>query len=308
MTSLQQRYTELLALTKSYLQQEYSPTDRILSEPETFSYFKTYALQRQNTKTQQSAPSAPTPINAVQKIAVPASVRPPIANLPKPAANPIVPPRENIEVPKSDKSDFNKAVTSPRTPNQENTSAQSPITGAFKLESPAPLPQTDFSALRTIINEKLPHVRLLDQLPDDTEAKKLANIWTQEKKIPQVLILSFDEAPKHQAFLANIAKALEVHGIDTQVASAAKLERENEWQKLFHSIELKLVVAGSSGFYNLPELQKHYREGTKQGRHYLGDRLLLLLSDISYYLKEPTLKPSLWSALKELLANTSATL
>lgn len=313
MTSIQQSYAELLALTKSYLQQEHSLTDRILSEPDTYAYFKAYALQRQNAKTQPRIPAqaAPTAVVPAPRIAPPAPtpVKAPVADLAKPPAPPVAPPPQNIEVPQSNKPDFNKATTAPHTPKQENTADQpAPTPGAFKLEVPAALPQADFSALRTIVNEKLPHVRLLDKLPDDTEAKKLANAWTQEKKIPQVMILSFDEPPKQQAFLVNIAKALEAHGIDAQVATATKLERENEWQKLLQSKELKLMVAGSSGFHSLPQLQKHYREGTKQGRHYLGDRLLLLLSDISYYLKEPALKPSLWAALKALLANNSAAL
>lgn len=318
MTSLQQRYTELLALTKTYLQQEHSLTDRILSESDTYSYFKNYALQSQKAKSQQNSPSPAIVANTAPKMASPAHARTPITDLPQPTTIQAAKAHENIEV-RTDKSDFNKTVTVPLSPaptnktppkpeKTENSSEQTSVTGFFKLEFPSALPQTDFSDLRTIIQQKLPNVRLLDQLPDDTEAKKMASIWSQEKKIPQVLILSFDDVPKHQAFLSNIAKALEIHGIDAKVANAAKLERENEWQKLLQSKELKLVIAGSSGFYNLPELQKNYREGTKQGRHHLGDRLLLLLSDISYYLKEPTLKPSLWGALKELLANTSPSL
>lgn len=314
-SNIQQSYAELLALTKSYLQQEHSLTDRILSEPETYAYFKAYALQRQNAKTQPrtaSSQAPQTPVATIPKIPSPAPtpVRTPVTELPKPPIPPAPPLPHNIEAPKlPDKADLNKTAIAPTTQKQENPADQPPpVPGAFKLEVPAALPQTDFAVLRTIVTEKLPHVRLLDRLPDDTEAKRLANAWTQEKKIPQVMILSFDEPPKQQAFLANIAKALEAHGIDAQVATATKLERENEWQKLLQSKELKLVVAGSSGFHSLPQLQKHYREGAKQGRHYLGDRLLLLLSDISYYLKEPALKPSLWAALKALLTNNSAAL
>jgi hypothetical protein len=179
----------------------------------------------------------------------------------------------------------------------------------FVLEASQSSTSTNFSEICQIIQEKLPHLhsRLIHTIPDDSEAKVLANLWTQEKQIPQVLILSFDEVPKHQAFLANICKALEVNGIKTQVTHAKKLESDNRWQALLEAKEMKLVLASSAGFYHLGELQKYYREGNRQGRHYLGDKSLLLLSDISFYLKEPALKPSLWAAIKELLATAFKT-
>ena len=48
--SLKEQYSELLALTKTYLLQEYVVTDRILAESDTYSHFRTYAMQRQEMK------------------------------------------------------------------------------------------------------------------------------------------------------------------------------------------------------------------------------------------------------------------
>lgn len=290
--TLQERYSELLAQMKLYLTQEYGLTARIFSEPESYTYFKTYALAQQKAKNK--------PLEKVQTV---------VADKPAPvkAATSCDTPNVDTIKPASV-----KAAASHRIPNEDPDkpapvkAAATPATPIFTLENPSPVQLVDYADLRKILVEKLPHIPLLDHVPDDMEARNLANLWAQKRKSPQILLLSFDKTAKHQAFLDNIAKALEVHGFTAHVTNAMKLEYNNEWEEVLKSKELKLVVASSSGFYNLPCLQNFYREGTKQGHYYLGDSLLLLLSDISFYLKEPGLKSSLWRAVKELIKTSSA--
>lgn len=304
MTSAREHYSELLALTKQYLLQEHALTDRILSEPETYAYFFAYAQKKQEAKGQApEKPQTHTP-SPQQTIASPAfAPRQETAAATKPAPLPPQAKPSSPIPPRIPPSPLAKTTA----PIADKTSAPIKENGPFKLEVPSALQPADFNDLKKIVREKLPHLQLVDHLPDDGEAQKLSNSWAQEKKSPQVLILSFDETQKHLAFLMNIAKALEMHGISASVANALKLEQNAKWETTLQAEELKLIVASSSGFYQLQELQKYYKEGTKQGRHYLGDRLLLLLSDISFYLKEPSLKPSLWGALKELLTAASKT-
>lgn len=301
MTTFKEQYAELLSLTKNYLQQEYSSSQRIFSEQETYAYFKAYALQKKQ-------PAAQPPIlkpqkNAPAPICAPNPTIPLRAPKPLPESPPVPAPTPSKPLP--DPLVQKNPPSPPLAPETKIVESEKVHKDKeFTLDVP-PLPSpADFSDLRKIIQEKIPHVhaRLINTLPSDSEAKVLGKLWTQEKQIPQVLILSFDEVPKHQTFLANICKALEVYGVKTQVDNAHKLERSNGWQALLESKEMRLVLASSAGFYHLDELQKHYREGNKQGRHFLGDRPLLLLSDISFYLKEPSLKPSLWAAIKEILA------
>jgi glucan-binding YG repeat protein len=276
MISSREQYAELLALTKRYLLQEWMPGDKILSEAETYSYFKAYALQNQKKGAVKTVPDQRGGLDKSSPIKAVTSHRTP--NEERSHRTPNV-------------------ASSHRTPNEEKSTPKvESVTATETVTVTGSSP--NFTELRKIIQEKLPHIHLLDQLPDDSEAKALANNWTKEKQAAQIIILSFDEPAKHQLFLENIAKALKLFGFHAVVANAMKME----WQKMLQSNALKLIVAGSSGFHNLAELQKHHREDARQGRHYLGDRPLLLLSDIGFYLKEPTLKPSLWKALKELLA------
>ncbi len=63
------------------------------------------------------------------------------------------------------------------------------------------------------------------------------------------------------------------------------------------SPDLRLVIASDYDLYLQPELMKVYREAPQQGKHYLNKTPLLLLSDLSLYLKEPQLKSLLWRAI-----------
>lgn len=303
MISTRERYAELLALTKHYLLQEFQPSDKLLAESESYSYFKAYALQNQKKanpvkfveKTVASLPSIPTPEpKAFEKFEKP--------KITQAAESPPNPKIEVTQTKQASPTSFNletavqgdKMMQGFDSKNSVNLPPSTAVS-RFKLEMPAPTQTTDFTELRKIMHEKLPRIQWIDHPPDDTEAKELANRWTQTKQAPQVIILSFDEPPKHQLFLSNIAKALKLFGFHVIIANATKMAQN------LNSKELKLIIACSSHFFHLTELQKHYREDSKDGRHYLGDHLLLLLSDLGFYLKEPALKQSLWKALKELL-------
>jgi len=55
------------------------------------------------------------------------------------------------------------------------------------------------------------------------------------------------------------------------------------------------------GIYSLSELMKHYKEDNRHNKRFLNKVPLLLLPDVSVYLKEPLLKLSLWRSLCETL-------
>lgn len=272
MMTSQERYLELLTFTKLYLQQEHASNDRILSEPETYTYFKTYALQNQKNKTQSHQPKQPSiqtqsvaklplteisqvvvnkPFNNNSAVSMPSTSQ---STKYEAATDNVISEKSNV-VPTAVKAPLNAIV--PATQSEKMSDNPRNSTGhVFNLELPAPLKPLDFSNLRKIIHEKLPLMRLVEQFPDDTEAKSLANLWSQEKKIPQVLILSFDENPKHQAFLANIRIALEVIGIDTQVANASKMERDLESDETASIERIKACRRKQLGFLQLAGIAK----------------------------------------------------
>ena len=309
MTSSQKLYTELLSLTKLFLTQEYLPSDKIFSEPETFTFFKTFAEKRQEGKNLHVNKPSPAPQPSVPKPTVIRNPAPPLLQKQDTQIKQAVPQNLKISLPPQkpipDKTENRVPLEKAAKIQKNSAPSENEEKPFFTLETPSPLKIQEFTELRKIITEKLPHLRLVDLIPDDAEAKLLASLWTQEKKKTQAVILAFDDISKHLAFLGNIVKALEVFGITAQIADAHKIERNQGWEDLLQSKELKLVIASSSGFHHLKGLQKHYKEGAKQEPHFLGGHALMLLSDISFYFKEPALKISLWIALKKILSNIS---
>lgn len=300
MTSPKEQYAALLSLTKHYLLQEYQPKDNIFSDQETYTYFRNQVSHRNEAPTapiaqKQTTPPAPPMPKSLPPIPPPAQslpkiieVQPPGTDKPRITESPkVVPPKTSAPVP-----------SSPSASKESGSTAES----RFKLELPPPPSPADFSELRRIIQEKHPRLSLIDSIPDDAAAKTQAALWKHPQKIPQILIFGVNEQPKQIAFLENLAKALTLHGFQTQVVNALKIERDQQWQTFLNAQELKLFIGSDVGFNRLPALQKVYKHDSKKGFHYLGNRPLFLLSDISFYLKEPALKLSLWNALKQLLA------
>lgn len=294
MTVLQEAYRELLALTQIFLLEEYSLQERIPADQTTYEDFKRYALKNK---------AAPAPIaketiisrQPVEVIRSPAAVNTPSPQQPiEQAGSPPVVIQEPTPLPATSKS-------------KEDVAKEEKSTSFFELEPLKASEPLDLSDFRSIIKEKFPQQPYIEAIPSDSDAKRINSAWELEKMAPEVMVLFFQETPKHRAFLNNLCRAIQSLGIHAALSSAAKCEQELSWDSLLKSKNLRLVIASDYAIYTLPELMKHYKEAPKKGRQQLGSVPLFLLSDLSFYLKEPSLKPSLWKALKEILfAKTSA--
>lgn len=287
MSSVKERYNELVSLTKLFLIQEYTPREFISSSPESLGYFRKVAAAARANK-----PTAPTPQQP----------------LPQSATAPKAP-------------EVKKVQPSPTTPSQPPVTATPPLPAAARVE-PAPAKEvpsskevpkediffvldpmkepspSDFKEVTQLIAQHLPGYPVLSSIPDDRTAKEVSSAWKRTAAIPQVLILSFNETDKHQIFLHNIAKAISISIAPASVMSAYKLEEGKQWEKVLQSKDLRFIIACDGKLSALPGLMKHFKENAKQGNHTLGNVPLLLLSDLSFYMKEPKLKAVLWQAIR----------
>lgn len=161
----------------------------------------------------------------------------------------------------------------------------------------APIISNNFPNFQKLLNTLVPDWILGESTPSDALAKKIKNTWTNDSESASILILSFQEQEKHLAFLKNIAHAISLHLAPARILFASNLEKENLWETILKRSQLRLVIANDYELYLQPRLMNHYREHPQQGKHYLNDIPLLLLSDPSLYLKEPQLKPLLWRAI-----------
>lgn len=321
MNTAKQQYSELLALTKLYLTQEYKPTERIFADSECYQYFLEYAISKKTPVS--SSRSSSTPIIPQATPAAPTLPPPPLQPTPSPKATsnlpspqpatptPITPNPAPIskELPPSAPQTAPLLSTapevktlppdsSPAAKTDENTKAPS---GIFTIEAPAPAASLDLKDMWEFVKERLPGIELLATPPNDTLAKEAARQWEKKPATLEVAILSFETEPKHKAFLDNLSKALKTYGISAVVVNAARAEQEKAWPRLLEAPHVRLIISGGYGLYTLTSLMQHYVEGQRPHHPKLGKIPLLMLSDAALYLKEPSLKPSLWKSLKELL-------
>lgn len=305
MISIKQRYTELIALAQLHLLQEYAISDRLYAEKETYAYFRSQAARQatpspssRQVSTQIPAASPITKASTTAPTPPPPKAKDSIAT-----ANELEKIPVTIEQPKAIPASIEKKAPFSSIPQEvsKTKGAKEIEKSSFALEMPPAAEEVDLNDIRKIISERVPHLKLIDDIPKDTEAKKNAALWQNKQPVPQVMILSFDETLKQKVFLDDLCFALEIYGIHAKIFSTYKIEQEKGWEPILKTQELRLVIANSHGIHGFPELMKHYREVPRQARHYLQNIPLFLLSDLSFYFKEPALKLSLWKALQGIL-------
>lgn len=295
--NIQQQYSELLTLTKAYLLQEFPRDGWISTDLANYSTFKHHAPPLNNTNQQISSPkNAPVslpPKTAVQieRITIPSSITVHTEAQQTPLIKPVPrQPAKPVSKEKVIKSQPEKQVAQQSSPH-------------ISLEPIGPPASVDFSELRKILTDRVPALQIIDTIPNDDEAKLINNTWQNPVVIPTVVILSYQETPQEQALLQNLAKAIQTKLAPATIISAQKIDKENGWEALLQSKELRLIITSTHGLNAFPSAMKHYREAPKLAKSYLGKVSLCLLSDLSIYLKEPKLKPALWQAICDHLAN-----
>lgn len=156
-----------------------------------------------------------------------------------------------------------------------------------------PAAPTPISSLKSLFAKIAPELPLLNEIPSDAFAKKIATRWKTKNQTAPISILSYSEPPAQKTFLEAIAKALDVYFGPAKIVSAEAIEKEKQWDAFLSAPDLKLIVACDYTLWQLNSLMSFYREDPRK----LGNISLFLLPDLSLYLKDPLLKRSLWKAL-----------
>lgn len=163
-----------------------------------------------------------------------------------------------------------------------------------KMEAASP---SDFSSLRQILSIVAPELAILGDVPSDALARKIAERWKTKNQSAPISILSFQEPPEQKALLEQIAKAIDAYFGPAKLVQAEGIEKESQWGAFLAVADLKMVVVCDYTLWQLNKLMQFYKETPAQGARVLGNTPLFLLPDLSLYLKDPSLKRSLWKAL-----------
>lgn len=306
MTTPKDRYRELVNLTQLYLLRECALKERKVVDPAILDYFKK-KLSPSPIQHQQPTPPPIRPLPSATTTTAPIfQPKPPSLPLPIQPLPKIEKKREESLI-KSPPIEQQKG-SPPRQIQKEEILVVSSIEPqpapeketkkkGFSLEpmsSPTSQDHSEWWKLyRQIGEDKV----LNETIPSDELGQKNKNIWKRQEEIAPIIILSFHDNEQQLTFLKNIAQAISLRLAPAQVISAPHIEKESRWETIFKTPHLQLVISGDYGLYLHPKLMHFYREDSQQNKHFLHTTPLLLLSDLSLYLRDAQLKPLLWRAI-----------
>lgn len=191
-------------------------------------------------------------------------------------------------------------LTQPALPPELKKTPALPTTPPIVASHPPKAHQKDLMQdIQKTLAKIAPTLKLVDHIPQDTEAKKIKNAWKEQANIPDVVILA-TKSPV-LPFLHHVAKAIELHFFSSRVLEVDEFEKQNKWEALLGTPNLKMIISPDGVLWSCKALLRYYHEFPNKQERFLGKIPLLLLPDPSLYLKDPALKRSLWNLLCQML-------
>lgn len=216
-------------------------------------------------------------------------------NKPKVLAEKPVPLHQETVVPSSPPKTSNaKPFLKPTVQQKPEVNPPSP-----QQVAPIPSPPAPSSAIQKTLQHIAPHLKLVNEVPDDQEAKHKASAWKEKIPDVEVVLIACDTQTDTLELLKSLAKAIDQNLAKSKVISADRLEREKRWDLFLTQNSLRLLIA-SSGLKSLADLMRHYRAHPATNQHFLDQTPLLILSEASLY-KSLEHKALLWKTLCQML-------
>jgi hypothetical protein len=155
------------------------------------------------------------------------------------------------------------------------------------------------SPIKKTLQRIAPNLKLIDQIPDDEQAKRIASAWKEKISDAEVILLVCDSNADTLEFLKGLAKAIDQHLAKVKILMAERLEREKRWDLFLDKNSFRLIIA-SDGMQKLPELMRFYKSVPASAQFFLDKTPLLVLSSSTVY-KSLEHKALLWKTLCQLL-------
>jgi len=317
MSTIKDYYAELLSLTQLFILREHSLKDVKVTDSTIIEFFqKGKKHLPRSTPNQSLLASVPLPQAPVAKAPPRATILLPspdplpinLETVVQDDPQPLPPPTQPEPLPP-------QPLPPPTQPEPMTPLPQAPViqdkaskSKGFSLEPLASVAARDHSEWWNLCQTLFPESNLNKTIPSDAFAQKNKNAWVRNQEVAPVLILSFHDNEQQPLFLKNIAQAISLRLAPAQVLSVSRIDKDNRWENILNFSHLRLVIAGDYELYMHPKLMHYYREVSQQGKHFLHHTPLLLLSDLSLYLKEPQLKSLLWRAICNEFAATHSKL
>jgi hypothetical protein len=157
-----------------------------------------------------------------------------------------------------------------------------------------------FEAMQQQVQKKFPTFKIKKEIPDDHCALQLANQWKENALEAEVAILSFHESKQSDLFLQNIQKAISLYFFSAQIIDVDLWDKQKKWELFFEHSKTRWILSSPS-LLKKSSLLPFYREIPATSERFLGPFRLHILEEIESYLKNPSLKKTLWQSLCALL-------
>jgi hypothetical protein len=171
-----------------------------------------------------------------------------------------------------------------------------PPCAPVKQEKKAPVPS--FDEVKKGIRKMAPTLHLVDEIPDDAQAKRLASSW--QEKLPGVEVALLSCEAEASSLLKNLEKAITERLAKAEVVNAVEMEREKKWDLLFLRNRFRLIIASHDVKKHL-SLMSFYQENPAQGNLLLNKTPLLILEQASLYHSSSEKKALLWKTICQML-------
>jgi len=147
------------------------------------------------------------------------------------------------------------------------------------------------------IQKIAPSLDIHEGIPSDIKAKRIAFSYKYKNQASDITIFTLKEDPLTKKFLQNIAKAIDIYFFPTSLIDIGPIDKQNLWEGFLSAPQLKLIISSDYAIWEQKNLMTYFKEYPSRSQTFLGKVPLLLLPDLSLYLKDPLLKSSLWKAL-----------
>ncbi len=172
-------------------------------------------------------------------------------------------------------------------------------------KSPSSKPRTtnhrdplELNQVKELVAILAPSLKIHDTPPPCTAHKSL-EASRQEKEISPIPIFITKKEAEHLPFLTNIALAISTYIAPSKVIDITPFEKN--YKQLLEMEEIQCIIAPDTLFLPGNKLLSFYKETPQRMLKKLGNKPLLLLTDLLLYYKSPLLKASLWKILLQNL-------
>ena len=168
-----------------------------------------------------------------------------------------------------------------------------------EIVKPVAPPPEDSLQIKQTLAKLIPGMRFVDQIPDDSQGKKIGSSWKEKITDADVILLACKQDAETIEFLKVLAKAIDTHLAKSKIIPAERLEKEGVWDIFLQKNTFRLIVA-SEGLDQLKGLMSFYRGSPNQNTHFLDQTPLVPLLPASVY-KQLEKKAEAWKTLCQIL-------